>query len=105
MAPESPSAPHFGGAWERLVQPFKRAFLITLGSSRLTREVFDTITVECESLLNSRPLTLVSSDIKDATPITPNHFLLGRPCPNVAAAIFGGAIRLLSLLGAAPRAI
>ena len=86
-----PSAPHFGGAWERLVQPFKRAFLITLGSSRLTREVFDTITVECESLLNSRPLTLASSDIKDATPITPNHFLLGRPCPNVAAAIFGGS--------------
>ena len=100
-----PSAPHFGGAWERLVQPFERAFLITLGSSRLTREVFDTITVECESLLNSRPLTLVSSDIKDATPITPNHFFLGRPCPNVAAAISGGAIRLLSLLGAAPRAI
>ena len=30
-------------------------------------------------------------DIKDATPITPNHFLLGRPCPNVAAAIFGGS--------------
>ena len=86
-----PSAPHFGGAWERLVQPFKRAFLITLGSSRLTREVFDTITVECESLLDSRPLTLVSSDIKDATPITPNHFLLGRPCPNVAATIFGGS--------------
>ena len=86
-----PSAPHFGGVWERLVQPFKRAFLITLGSSRLTREVFDTITVECESLLNSRPLTHVSSDIKDATPITPNHFLLGRPCPNVAAAIFGGS--------------
>ena len=89
-----PSAPHFGGAWERLVQPFKQAFLVTLPSrsSRLTREVFDT--VEYESLLNSRPLTLVSSDIQDSTPITPNRFLLGRPCTTVAAAIFGGAIRL-----------
>ena len=65
MAPESPSAPQFGGVWERLVQPFKRAFLIALGSSRLTREDFDTIAVECESFLNSRPLTLVRSDIKD----------------------------------------
>ena len=77
--------------WEGLLQPFKRAFLTTLWSSRLTREVFDTITVGCESLLNNRPLTLVSSDIKDATPITPNHFFLGRPCPNVAAATSGGS--------------
>ena len=48
-----PSVPHFDGVWERFVQPFKRAFLITLGSSRLTREVFDTITVECNVSLFS----------------------------------------------------
>ena len=31
-----------------------------------------------ESLLNSRPLTYQSSDVRDIVPLTPNHFLYGQ---------------------------
>ena len=55
-----PYGPHFGGAWERLIQNAKRIILIILGSKRLTSDVFNTIMVETESMLNSRPLTHVA---------------------------------------------
>ena len=73
-----PSAPHFGGAWERLVQMIKRVFLLNLGSARLSRDLFITIVAETERLLNGRPLTHVNSDIADDLTLTPNHFHLGR---------------------------
>ena len=80
-----PSAPHFGGMWERLVQIVKRALLLNLGSAKLTWDVFSTIVSETESLVNARPLTHVRSDIEDEDPLTPNRFLIGRACPNVPA--------------------
>ena len=48
-----PSAPHFGGVWERLVRSAKRALKVTLNGQLM---------VEVESLLNGRPLTHVSVD-------------------------------------------
>ena len=52
--------PHFGGIWERLIQTAKRTLLIFLGSRRLSLDVFRTISVETEAILNSRPLTIVA---------------------------------------------
>ena len=83
-----PSAPHFGGVWERLVQIVKRALLLNLASAKLTWDVFSTIVIETESLDNARPLTHVRSDIEDEDPLTPNHFLIGRAFPNVPACVF-----------------
>lgn len=83
-----PAAPHFGGVWERLVQVVKRALLLNLGSARLTSEVFLTIVAETEALVNARPLTHVSCDVRDQLPLTPNHFLLGRPFTTVPNAVF-----------------
>ena len=74
-----PLAPHFGGIWERLIQSAKRTLLIILGSQQLKAEVFQTIVAEIEGLLNSRPITNVSSDTKNEEALTPNYFLLGRP--------------------------
>ena len=74
-----PLAPHFGGIWERLIQSAKRTLLIILGSQQLKAEIFQTIVAETEGLLNSRPITYVSSDTNYEEALTPNHFLLRRP--------------------------
>ncbi|XP_075254910.1 uncharacterized protein LOC142346282 [Convolutriloba macropyga] len=78
-----PSAPHFGGVWERLVQIVKRALLLNLGSAKLTWDVFTTIVAEAECLVNARPLTHVRSDNEDE-----DHFLIGRAFPNIPACVF-----------------
>ena len=53
-----PSAPHFGGVWERLLQIVERALLLNLGSAKSTRDTFSTIVTETESLVNARPLLM-----------------------------------------------
>ena len=57
-----PSAPHFGGVWERLVKSAKKALKITLNGQLVNDETLLTFMAETESLLNSRPLTHVSVD-------------------------------------------
>ena len=85
-----PAAPHFGGVWERLVQSCKRAIRAVVGKQILTDEVLLTVMAEVEALLNSRPLTHVSTHLSDEEALTPNHFLLGRPSPNLPPDIFVG---------------
>ena len=46
-----------------------------LGNADVTEEELMTAMCGAESLLNSRPITYVSSDHNDLTPLTPNHFL------------------------------
>ena len=76
-----PAAPHMGGVWERLVRSVKRCLTVVLGSQVLTDEVLNTAFTEVEFIVNSRPLTHVSTDPTDLEAITPNHFLLGRASP------------------------
>ena len=78
-----PAAPHFGGVWERLVKSAKRALKAVAGNQRVTDETLLKFMAEAESLMNSRPLTHVSSDCNDLEAITPNHFLLGRANMNI----------------------
>jgi hypothetical protein len=73
-----PSAPHFGGAWERLVQSVKTALNATLKNTLVSEAVLRTALVEVEAVLNSRPLTHCSPDPNDCSALTPNHFLIGR---------------------------
>ena len=89
-----PSAPHFGGVRERLVQCVKLALLLNLGFAKLTPDVFATIVSEAECLVNSRPLTHVRSNQEDHNPLTTNHFLLGRPFCNVPGAVFNETLAL-----------
>jgi len=72
-----PSAPHMGGVWERLVQSVKVALKNTLKERAPKQEILHTLLVEAENIVNSRPLTYVSSDPKDTGSLTPNHFLIG----------------------------
>ena len=83
-----PAAPHMGGVWERLVRSCKKALDVVLQNQVLTDEVLLTAITEVESLVNSRPLTEVSSDADDLEALTPNHFLIGRATPNLPPGIF-----------------
>ncbi|XP_076247789.1 uncharacterized protein LOC143187453 [Calliopsis andreniformis] len=72
-----PRSPHFGGLWEAAVKSFKKHLRATIGETVFTYEQFNSIIIEIEAILNSRPLTPLSSDPNDCIALTPAHFLIG----------------------------
>ncbi|XP_058448790.1 uncharacterized protein LOC131428764 [Malaya genurostris] len=72
-----PSAPHFGGLWEAAVRSAKNHLLKVVGETPMSSEDFNTLLVQVEGCLNSRPLTPMSDDPNDLEPLTPAHFLIG----------------------------
>ena len=48
-----------------------------MGKAYLNMIELNTILIEVEAVLNSRPLTYSYVDINDASPLTPSHFLCG----------------------------
>ncbi|GFT55238.1 integrase catalytic domain-containing protein [Trichonephila clavipes] len=79
-----PRAPNFGGLWEAGVKSFKFHFKREAGNSRFTYKEFLTIMTQIEGILNSRPLTPLSTDIDDLSVLTPAHFLIGRPITSIS---------------------
>ncbi|XP_054283150.1 uncharacterized protein LOC129000220 [Macrosteles quadrilineatus] len=74
-----PHAPHFGGIWERAVQSVKNHLRRVIGDTLLTYEEFNTLLCQVEAILNSRPLTPLSSEPGELEALTPGHFLSGGP--------------------------
>ncbi|XP_058839042.1 uncharacterized protein LOC131694586 [Topomyia yanbarensis] len=72
-----PSAPHFGGLWEAAVRSAKHHILRVLGNNPVTPEDMNTLLIQVEGCLNSRPITALSTDPNDLEPLTPAHFLVG----------------------------
>lgn len=75
MAFFPPHSPHFGGLWES-GKTVKHHLKRVIGETWLTFEEFSTLLAQIESVVNSRPLTLINSSL-DEPPLTPGHFLIG----------------------------
>lgn len=73
-----PYSPHFGGLWEAGVKSVKHHLKHVLANAQLTFEEFTTALCQIEAILNSRPISPLSSDPNDLLPLTPAHFLVGK---------------------------
>lgn len=68
----------WGGFWERVVRTVKSSLRKTLGKARLTYEELETLLIEIEATINSRPISYVYDGPGEPAPLTPAHFLIGR---------------------------
>lgn len=85
-----PRSPHWAGAWESMVKVIKVHLYRVIGQQLLSYEELCTVLTQIECLLNSRPLTVLSSDPAEPTALTPSHFLntaplLSLPAPEIQA--------------------
>lgn len=72
-----PNAPHCGGLWEAAVKSAKHHLYRVVGNAHLTFEEMQTVLCQIESILNSRPITALSTDANDLNYLSPGHFLIG----------------------------
>ena len=72
-----PAASHMGGVWERQIRSVRSILsaLMREYGHALDDESFRTLMTEVECIINSRPLTVPSSDPGDLDPLTPSHLL------------------------------
>ena len=76
-----PAASHQGGVWERLIRSVRRIFHAMIGEHLVNEGTLTTLLTEIEKILNSRPISRVSSDPDDLEALTANQMLLLRQNP------------------------
>ena len=72
-----PTASWWGGFFEICVKLVKRCLKKVLGNAKLGYEELESVLIETEGVLNSRPLTYVYDELSEA-PLTPSHLVVGR---------------------------
>jgi len=65
-----------GWVFESMIRLTKRCLKKTIGKARLTLDELTTVVIQVEAILNSRPITYVSSEDLEE-PLTPSHLLTG----------------------------
>ena len=73
----TPMSPWKGGHYERLVGVTKKVLHKSMFRKKLSVDEFRTVLAEAQTIVNSRPLTYVSS-VRESEVLTPNHLLVGR---------------------------
>ncbi|XP_058828458.1 uncharacterized protein LOC131688285 [Topomyia yanbarensis] len=74
-----PRSPHHGGLWEAGIKVAKQLLSKISGNFTYTFEELSTLLAQVAACMNSRPITPISNDPSDPEPLTPAHFLIGRP--------------------------
>ncbi|KAL3967647.1 phylloquinone omega-hydroxylase/docosahexaenoic acid omega-hydroxylase [Sarotherodon galilaeus] len=70
------AASHFGGVWERQIRSIRKVLSSVVEQQILDEEGLHTLLCEVEAIINSRPISRVSTDPNDLEALTPNHLLL-----------------------------
>ncbi|XP_062534626.1 uncharacterized protein LOC134203792 [Armigeres subalbatus] len=78
-----PRGSHFGGLWEAAIKSAQKHFVRVLGDRKLAFDDMETLLVQIEGCLNSRPLMKLSDDPTDLEALTPGHFLVGSSLQSV----------------------
>ncbi|GFW54454.1 uncharacterized protein TNCV_1608181 [Trichonephila clavipes] len=74
-----PRSLNFEGLWESCVKSAKYDLRHVVGNARLTYDELSTVLAQIEAVLNSRPISPLSSETSDYQALTPRHILSGRP--------------------------
>ena len=68
-----------GGAWEKMIRSVIRILTSLTTERTLDDDQLHTFLLEAESILNSRPLTPITTDADSLGPLMPNNLL--KLCP------------------------
>ncbi|KAF8768276.1 hypothetical protein HNY73_021115 [Argiope bruennichi] len=71
-------SPWWGGFWERQIRTIKTCLKKIIGKSSLSFKELETIFLEIEAIVNSRPITYLYNEPSEPSPLTPSHFLIGK---------------------------
>ena len=83
-----PAASHMGGVWESQIRTIRDVLRGIVKQQALDDEALCTLMCTVEGIVNSRPITKLSDDPRDPSPLTPNHLLLLRSGPQLPPGVF-----------------
>ncbi|XP_014676416.1 PREDICTED: uncharacterized protein LOC106816352 [Priapulus caudatus] len=82
------AASHMGGVWERQIRTVRKVLNSTVHEQTVGDEELMTLMCLVESIVNGRPMTTISDDVRDLEPLTANHLLLLRPGVTLPCGVF-----------------